>query len=87
MVSSISDENGRYSISIPKSFSTAKVFIEDDTLIFNTQEIVSEGKRYQEFELDFIAEKKIEKIELTSDQFDDSSSIYPKELKNQHLGK
>ena len=45
------------------------------------------GKRYQEFEVDFIAEKKIEKIELTSDQFDDSNSTstYPKELKNQHL--
>ena len=85
MVSSISDENGRYSISIPKSFSTAKVYIEGDTLIFNNQEIVSEGKRYQEFEVDFIAEKKIEKIELTSDQFDDSNSTYPKELKNQHL--
>ncbi len=85
VVSSTSDENGRYSISIPKSFSNAKVYIEDDTLIFNKQEIVSQGKRYQEFELDFIAEKKIEKLELTSDQFDDSDSIYPKELINQHL--
>ena len=84
VVSSTSDENGRYSISIPKSFSNAKVYIEDDTLIFNKQEIVSQGKRYQEFELDFIAEKKIEKLELTLDQFDDSDSIYPRELKNQH---
>ena len=84
IASSNSDENGRYSISIPKSFSTAKVYIEDDTLIFNNQEIVSEDKRYQEFEVDFIAEKKIEKLEFSSDQFDDSTSTYPKELKNQH---
>ena len=85
MASNISDENGSYSISIPKSFSTAKVYIEDDTLIINSQKIVSEGKRYQEFEVDFVAEKKIEKLELTSNQLDDSKSTYPKELKNQHI--
>ena len=52
------DENGKYSISISASIVKAKVFVKANVNdVFTPKEIVSKGQRYEEFEVDFQAEK------------------------------
>lgn len=53
-----SDENGKYSISISTSIVKAKVCINENVEYdFRPKEIISKGQRYEEFEVDFNAEK------------------------------
>ena len=52
------DENGKYSISISNSFLNATVFVKENIdSVFTSKEIISKGQRYEEFEVDFRAQK------------------------------
>ena len=50
-----SDENGRYSITIPSIFSSAEVFVVDSKNRYHRQKIASNSNLYKEFQIDFLA--------------------------------
>lgn len=82
--SAVSDETGKYAIPISTVFSDAVVSIKEDRQgVFEQQKVISKGERYEEFEIDFIAdkkeiqnpEKKIEIIEETQLELKESETI------------
>jgi outer membrane protein OmpA-like peptidoglycan-associated protein len=70
------DENGKYTISISTSIVKAEVFINETVeRVFSPKEIVSKGQRYEEFEVDFQAEKiktepELKQVNLIEDKED-----------------
>lgn len=64
-----SDEDGRYSITIPSNFSGVEVFVDDSEKRYHSQKIGSNSNRYEEFQIDFLAYHKTEvKQDSVSDQ-------------------
>lgn len=70
------DESGKYSISIPNSFLNATIFVKENIdSFFTSKEIISKGQRYEEFEVDFQAEKiktepELKQVNLIEDKED-----------------
>ena len=50
-----SDDDGRYSITIPAGFSVAEVFVDDSKNRYHRQTIASNSNLYKEFQIDFLA--------------------------------
>jgi outer membrane protein OmpA-like peptidoglycan-associated protein len=58
-----SDEYGKYMLRIPAGFSEAEVFVIESIEGYKRQMISSSSIRYEEFEVDFSAEQKLQKKE------------------------
>jgi outer membrane protein OmpA-like peptidoglycan-associated protein len=74
-----SDEDGKYSLVISGSFSSAEVLVDGSLGTYQSQYIESESELYQEFEIDFSAnhstEEKVDTFSTSNEETDHLNSV------------